>query len=335
MVTTKIDGDGAFLREIYAKGDSAFLSGDMSHNPYMFNLDSNWRVTLLDTADKYAEYNVKISKTVGAVDEFVVVLKCDEDVRPLAAPVETFEKRFRWFYSYYTFKTVYPCISEKILVAIDEYMNKDEQKLWFQGDISAYAGMTGMGLKDRLDDMEEKFVEWFFRNVYEACFNGIMAFEKLSADSPYVALLPAAKDIVFQILVEKNVKKDVTDINYISTLLDTYFNTTHFSDSYKKNAQKINKMCEEYLPENLFSKRIEYKLIVPGKLVNANAPSISGDTLTWKVMAINLIPDDYELTATSRSVNIWAFVVVFFLIVLSVYCLRKLKTKRVRITKLW
>jgi hypothetical protein len=326
MVTTKID-DGAFLREIYAKGDSAFLSGDTLHNPYMFDFDSDWRITLLDTADKYAKYNVKISKTAGAIDEFVAGLKYNDDVRPLAAPVETFEKRFRWFYTYYTFKTVYPCISEKILVAIDEYMNEDEQKLWFRGDVSAYSGMTGLELKNIMDNMEDRFLEWYNRNVYEAYFNVIRDFEKLSADSPYVALLSAAKDVVLRILVEKNVLDEI-DITYINHALDTYFNTTHFSDSYKKNAQKINEMCDEYMSDNLFNKRIEYKLIVQGKLVNSNAPLVNGDTLTWNVMAINLIPGDYELTATSRSVNIWAFAVVFFLIVLSVYCLMKLKTKR-------
>jgi hypothetical protein len=87
-------------------------------------------------------------------------------------------------------------------------------------------------------------------------------------------------------------------------------------------------MCNERLLEDLLSRDIEYKLIMPGKLISANAPLISQDTLTWKIMAANLIPDNYELTATSRTANIWAFVIVFLFVAVSVYCLIKANTVR-------
>jgi hypothetical protein len=325
MVTTKFDRDGSCFREIYAKGDSAFLSGNLSHNPYMFNLDSDWHITTLDIAEKQQKYNVKISKTVGAVEEFSTGLQFDKDIRPLAAPTETFQKSFKWFYTYYTFKTVYPCISEKIPVAIDEYMTENEQKLWFQGDFSAYLGMTGLELKDKMDNIENQFMSWYYRNVYEVYFNVVYNFEKLSENSPYLTLLPAAKDTVFRILEPEMDLFD--DIEHINHTLDIYFKTTHFSDSYKVNEQQFDRMCEKYLLEDLFSKEIEYQLIVPGKLINANTFSVYRDTLTWKITALRLIPGDCELTATSRTVNIWAFAVVFFLIVLSGYCFLKLRTK--------
>ncbi|MDR0712065.1 MAG: hypothetical protein LBF67_06960 [Prevotellaceae bacterium] len=60
-------------------------------------------------------------------------------------------------------------------------------------------------------------------------------------------------------------------------------------------------------------------------LVDANAPLAAQDTLKWKVTAVRLLTDDYELTATSREANSWAFVATLFLIALSAYCSVRVK----------
>ena len=35
-MTSQIGSDGSIYREVYARGDSAFIAGDKNHNPYMF-----------------------------------------------------------------------------------------------------------------------------------------------------------------------------------------------------------------------------------------------------------------------------------------------------------
>ncbi|MDR3141324.1 MAG: hypothetical protein LBU37_06340 [Tannerellaceae bacterium] len=320
MSVTRINPDGSCLREIYAKGDSAFLAGNRSYNPYMFNPGSDWTVTPSEATGKDAKYNVKISKTADRLEGFSTESKFDEKFRPLVAPAETLQKRFGWFYTYYTFKTVYPCIADKIPVSIDKYMNKDEQELWFQGNFSAYPGMTGLELKHEMDNMENKFLEWYTKNVQEAYFDVICDFEKRLGNSRHIAQLSAIKDSVFQ-----NGTDELVDI---LKLFDKYLETNYFSDLYKTDKRQIDEMCNERLLEDLLSRDIEYKLIMPGKLISSNAPLISQDTLTWKIMAANLIPDNYELTATSRTANIWAFAVVFLFVAVSGYCLIKTKMTR-------
>lgn len=329
-IATSINADGSCLREIYAQGDSAFLAGSLEHNPYMFQLDSSWQLTPLENGKQHetrsAEYNVKISKTFHAINEISASLQFEEDVRPLAAPTETFQKRFRWFFTYYTFKAVYPCIADKIPVSVAGYMSREEQMLWFRGDFSAYRGLNGMELKAEMDKIEKRFLTWHSRNIYEAYFEAICDFEKRRNSSPYISQLAAAKDALF-LMVEKEC--DLTESEQVDTIyrvLDKYFKTSYFSDSYKQNKPQIDKLCEskrEYtfrLEEALFAKDIEYALTIPGKLVDANAPPAAQDTLTWKVTAVRLLTDDYQLTATSRKANTWAFAVVVLLIALSAYC---------------
>jgi hypothetical protein len=329
MITT-INPDGSCLREIYTQGNLKFLAGDMEYNPYIFHVDTSWQITPLDTSKKQEKYNMKIGKTVRNIGDFTANIHCDEVLKPLAAPIETLEKRFRWFYTYYTFKTVYPCISDKIPISIDQYMSKDEQKVWFQENFSAYWGMNGYELNDVLDMLEDKFFTWHLRNTYEIYLETVSSLAGLSDTNLYVAQLPVVKDTLFQMI---NQKKDELlsseDINEdINQKLDQYFNTTYFSDFYEENKQQIDEGYEERFPIGLFTKAIKYELIIPGKLISANTSLINQDTLTWNITAMRLVPDNYELTAMSRTVHPWAFIVVVFFIILSAYCLMKVKRWR-------
>jgi hypothetical protein len=251
-----------------------------------------------------------------------------EEICSFGAPDESIQKHFRWFYTYYSFKTVYPTISAKTPISIDTYLNKSEQKLWFQGDFSAYAGMNGIELKDEMDDIEKRFWEWYTRNHYENYFEAIFDFEKKSENNQYLSKMQTVKDTLFQSLVPLN-SIETADI-YLG--LDSCFTTNYFSALYKKNKQSIDSLIEEKedyinnLIENLFGKEIDYELIIPGTLLYTNAPINRQDTLIWKVNALRFTADDYELIAESRSIHIWAFVVTFLLLILSIYLFEKRKT---------
>jgi hypothetical protein len=336
LIVTTISPNGACLREIYAHGDSAFLTGDWSKNPYLFQMDSSWRIMPIDSQDAAeqfnSKYNVKISKSFRSLNEISAGLQFEEDLRLIVAPEESLRKHFRWFYTYYSFKTVYPVISAQIPVSIDDYLNKSEQKFWFQGDYSAYAGLNGMELKDEMDAIERRFWEWYARNIYESDFEAIREFEKLSGNNQFISRIQTVKDTLFQALFHDfSLENNSIETIHIYKELDKQLNTGYFSDQYKNNRQQIDSLIvekERYI-ENLtnllFDKEIDYELIMPGKLISTNAPVIRQDTLLWKVNALRFTAGDYELTAESRTTHLWAFVLTFLLLLLSVYCLIKVK----------
>ena len=39
-MVSKVNSDGSMHREVYAYGDSAFLAGDRTHNPFLFRIES-------------------------------------------------------------------------------------------------------------------------------------------------------------------------------------------------------------------------------------------------------------------------------------------------------
>ena len=52
-MVSKVNSDGSMHREVYAYGDSAFLAGDRTHNPFLFRIDSGWEVSNLDSVVKF------------------------------------------------------------------------------------------------------------------------------------------------------------------------------------------------------------------------------------------------------------------------------------------
>ena len=51
-MTTCVYKDGRISREVYAKADSAFLAGNRSGNPFLFQLGDRWMVENLDSCVK-------------------------------------------------------------------------------------------------------------------------------------------------------------------------------------------------------------------------------------------------------------------------------------------
>jgi hypothetical protein len=177
-----------------------------------------------------------------------------------------------------------------------------------------------------MDAIEVNFYRWYARSSYEAYIEAFCELEGCLGN-PYAAQLPEVKDTIFEMKwggVKFN-DDNVLSSSEITQELDRYFKTRYFSDCYRANGQQIDKVQSKRMLEDLFSNEIEYRLLLPGKLVSTNAPIIHQDTLTWKVWAMRLIPGDYELTATSRTLHPWAFAATCLCIALAVYCFAKVK----------
>ena len=51
------------------------------------------------------------------------------------------EEVFRWFYTYYIYTATYKELQDKGPVPLDNYLNKEEQMIWLQGNDDAFRGM--------------------------------------------------------------------------------------------------------------------------------------------------------------------------------------------------
>jgi hypothetical protein len=313
---TRVERNGSCRGEIYEIMDSI-----VSQN------FTGWEISQTDTVVKdylspKNKNNVKISKKFQSVEE----LSADTiRQRYSLSPKESLKKRFRWFYTCYAFTAVYPEVTNKGCVPVEKYLNKDEQKFYFQGDMSAYRGMNGWELQEKLDDIGNSFMEWYSRTLYEESFDVIIHY----AATEFRSELPAIKDSLYSIN-KKQMMEGIfpgSTIDEICVWLDKFFTTNRFSEQYAGFGGKMNDMLEEKSKETdeLLKYSIQYELTLPGKLMATNADLQNDGNLVWKINMLKFLADDYTLTAESRTVNVWAFAVTLLLIAFSVVCFIKLR----------
>jgi len=313
-IITRVDRNGSFLREIHTIADT------ISDN-FPYDLSAGWEISQTDTAMTERLYeknkkNIVISKKFNSIHESTADRR-REVIFP--TPEESLKKRFRWFYTYFTFTAVYPEITEKGRVPMDQFLNRDEQKFYLQGDMTAYRGMNGAELKEELDDIETRFWKWYARSVYEKYFDVILHF----TDNGLRSQLIAVNDTVYS-LNEKQID-EISGMNDFCTMIDKYLGIDHFSGLYAESSQEIDNMLEEKSKtiDKLISIEIQYELVLPGKIMAVNTDLQNDGVLVWDVTLFRFLADDYTLTAESRVVNIWAFVATLLLIMFSVYCFMK------------
>ena len=322
-MSTHVERNGSCLSEYHTILDSLpSITFSRLHS-------SGWEISQTDTTILNDNGSQKTKKSIRISKNFKSVEKMSVDTsrqKYCLTSKETLKKRFRWFYTYYAFTAVYPEVKEKGRVPMEQYLNKDEQKFLLQGDISAYRGMTGFELKEKLDELEKEFWNWYNRSMFEEQFDILLQF----SDSKYHIQLHEIKDDLYS----NTYGKEPCQAFFLSSSdiaadewLDKFFNTDYFSKLFIDNKEEMNKLFEEKTEDTdeLLRHIVQYELTLPGKLISTNCDQQNDGTLVWKVNMYKFLTDDYSLSAESRRANIWAFVVTLLLIVFSLYCFKKIK----------
>jgi len=314
MVTT-LEHNGKVHREIYAY-EAEVSNLDSAKFPFLFHRTPDWKITSFDTAVKFnffgenVEFSRKISKSANSIEQYSLEIQYDEEYRSFAQPEEFLAKHFRWFYTYYSFQTVYKKLQYEIPVPIDKYLTKEEQLLWTQGDINKYKTMNGSEINDYLLDISNKFLEWYGRNRFEISFEIVK-----KRTTGYN--LDSIKEKIYP-----NSKEAQIDPQTVCTVLDSLYKTIYFSELYKTNKEALDKEFEtETAVLNLVGTTIRYELVIPDRLIKTDAPIINSDTLIWKVDGMRLLFDDYTLTAEYRTPNTWTFVISGLIVLTAIACL--------------
>lgn len=336
-MTSRINRDGSMLREVYATGDSAFLEGDRMRQPFLFRIDSGWELTKLNPAvrvDSWGEehfMNVKVGRELPIVgSECFQTLEGKEFMRPFVVPKETLQKKFRWFFTYYTFEATYQELPDKGPVPLSRYMSAEEQQLWFRGERSAFEGWNGIEMKNTLDELDSKFWKWFTRSQYEISWEILHRFELLrQRDTSYLQCLTARKEDVFKIMSEKEEIESSGNLpESVCNAFDKCCQTEHYSQLYKANKETIDVLFQEKCQvADLAGNVMRYELSMPGQLLTTNAPTQIAGLLAWRVDVIRLLNGNYVLKAESRVPNYWAFGSTLLLILLGVWGFWKMQRK--------
>jgi hypothetical protein len=330
---THINTDGSCYREFIRTADSAFVAGDTSKNPFPFKLDSNWKVTFYKRLPGDTSFFSKMP--VGSVykDEkdssyswFATARKEFKSVSDMAEQLRYSEwdslqtkidlkKKFRWFYTYYEYNEVYKPVNVLKLVPVSDYLTNAEIATLYGESKDLYQGKNGLEIKSLLDDLQKKTDEWFNRSIYEEIYRLYIKhydrFQNPPVDAQAFAL---EKDTIYKYYG----KSDTLLKGDFSQILDHHFHTNAYSDA---SNDEFDKLMESEFPDFLSVSEIafNYKLSLPGKIIETNAPFMNQDTLSWKIDSDRFYFSDYTVKASSRKPNYWAFAVTSVVIIIALF----------------
>ena len=294
-------------RRVYASSE------DGSSVDFPFGTSGDWAVSKLPESLEIDFYDVKESMTYeacrsGSIGD--VSLTCKDVFSPLLKPTESLGKRFRWFYTYYDYNAEFKGLKEMLPLPFDGYITDEQVELFFRGADSP-EGWNGVEMYYLLDDINQNFAKWYSDATY---------FVLCDIYEPYctkqqIDALDTLKNR-FMDGVEREMmfamKPDEFEDRLAAVIPDS-----GFGKIYDENSAAIDQAYEKETEIiECFETAFMYTVDLPGKYVAGNAVDLMDESPMWKVDAYRLMAGDLKLNATSRQVNVWAFLVTFAVIVL-------------------
>ncbi len=335
---TVINPDGSCYREFVKKADSAFMNGDtLTGNPFPIDLDSGWKISWSYlTPEIHTNWPVKNWRwdagdttkklTVTARHDFVNVeemvgkfrFKKTDEWHNLKTTC-SLDKKFRWFYTYYKYKEVYPKIKTFDDIPFSKYMTNDEASFWFTGKPDLLTGMNGVEIREYIGDLENKYNSWFGHNLWNAEYKVLLQnYDLLDPKPVSKERLEQARDSVFEKNTSFNKNREM-DLE-MDKCLDDYFKTSTFSALWNTKKNPMKKFEDDMDSLGFigyFTKSVDYKLLLPGTVIEPNNAIVRGDTLEWKLTAYRMVYSDFEISAQSRKKNLWAFIFSGFIVLVA------------------
>lgn len=294
-------------RSVYAS------STDGSSVDFPFVISGRWSISKLPEAYEVDFYDAVVKMTheassSGRVGD--VSLAGMNDLNPLLRPSENLDKRFRWFYTYYDYSAEFEGLKDRLPLPFEGYFTDEQLELFFRGTDSP-EGWNGVEMYCLLDDINQNFAMWHSDATYYVMCGIFKPYctkqQVVALDTlKYRFMEGMEREIMFAM------KPDEFEDRLAAVLPES-----GFGNIYEDNADTIDKAYEKETEIiGCFETAFMYTVNLPGKYMAGNAVDSLSGSPTWKVDAYRLMAGDLKLIATSRQVNVWAFLVTFAAIVL-------------------
>lgn len=309
-VTTRVHRDGSFTRTIRITGDSSSVfKGDL---PYP--VDSTWeQVAVKDTSpgeDHRDDYILTYSKTFKSDGPLNDALSSDTSWRRKLDRRITVSKRFGFFYSYITFREVFQPTNPFTFLPLRDFLTTTDLE-WLSGQKTILSPSDS----GRLKDVEEKAFGYIVASataeLEQILKSGIAALNDTSLPVSEVARFHDSISAFVEQWEISNPEKLISALRRwtgnqaVDGLADL---RPPFLEGFKMKAAFLDTLLlMESYPETVE---------MPGLITATNSTMLNGNQVSWEVQPVGLLFTEHVLTAESRVVNYWAFVILGAILIL-------------------
>jgi len=228
------------------------------------------------------------------------------------------EKRFRWFYTEYTFTETFYCVGDTFKLPATDYADKAEISYWFTGRPNLVEGLSGAEASQKLGEMEPKITKWLNDNLFKTGFDFVVAHYDSIANPPvsreqFIEL----HDSLANYLLSQG--DEILGVNIEDALRD-FFHSDAYAPFFNDETPCGKALNKEFLNSlNILWFNVPYTLTMPGTVVDPGNGTLQPDgTIFYPFTGERLIPQDYTITATSRKTNLWACILSVLIILLAI-----------------
>jgi hypothetical protein len=329
-ISTKINADGSLDRTIQVVADD---STSVFEGNLKIPSDTSWKISTRwiysvegdTTSEKKFEYTA--SKHFSNIHELNKYLTVVGDTTTFIKISGRLEKKFRWFYTYYSYAETYQKSFPFNQFSPDKFINENELS-YFYDDKYIYVKEKDslVHLKDldkipvlnhqdslRMEDLGnnilKKLSTYIGKSIYEEYYQYLLTELKTLDNAKYQYLLKN-KDSIYS---HSRLSDALTDLKEqkgdpFETINQEIGLSTDSVEKLNPSAFKpLNTKIENTI--NLFfdDQKIRNEVSLPGELLNTNADSISRGIAYWNYNEHYFFLSDYRLLAESRTINRWTF----------------------------
>jgi hypothetical protein len=298
--TTQVRSDGSLLQTIAFQGDST----EIATSNFAFLNEKDWKREW--TKPEKDKYKLVISKEFKSVKELNKSMNPADTSLPVIRVNATLQRKFRWFFTRYVYE-------EKVLCA-NPFPHKDFRKYLTDNEIRQIsltedqrkeeAGYDSVSFRET----EKRFEDILYHSIYEDFYQTLIGV--LKSDNSLTLSktdLDNKKDIIYKFLIDSSKGNSSDEILKGLSLVLHHPDIQVIREKYLSKFDGFQNRMKFY--ESASDDNYKFAIKMPGLLLQTNSPKIEASETGWDLTYYDFFFKDYVMTAESRKVNTWAFIV--------------------------
>jgi hypothetical protein len=286
-VKTTVNADGSSERAVHVTTDKQ----ERPEAAFPLPSDSSWSITWQPAGEKKQGYEFTAMKRFATPGELAAEYASRSDTALFGLRV-SLDRRFEWFYTYVDYREAYSIRSPFRRLPLESYLTAAEIE----------RVRSGMQLDDSLG---RKLGDWVELSALEEFLHDLVGAATMHGLTDVAAALEARRGDIRSIVRDNEMKGVEDGMQRLNGLLGMPA-VMELLPAARESWKRIEKAMERLQTADGTYRN---SVTMPGLILETNSASVEGATASWEVDAKRLLAGEYAMSATSRVVNVWAFVV--------------------------
>ena len=318
---TKVNEDGSLDKTIViGKGDEKLAS----ENVFGIGERTGWAVrkdllSQIDAKNK-PEYRISFSKHFAGAPEMNKELDRPNDT--LFHSVASFEKKYRWFYTYIRYSETIRPINRFEMVAAGDYFNAEDslfiQRLPTEGKAISKADSLYLDMLNQ--KITERFATMAMFKEYYRSMEGVI--RKNNIGNNWLDTLRKNRNFIYQQV--GNEDGDLKFENIVDKL-----KIPLPREKARQDFLALSKGLNSRLAfmSFMYGGKYEGEFEMPWAVISSNADSVAANRVFWKPLAYKFVFRDHEMFAESRKINAIEVIISVIIVSLTVFVLWRTRSQ--------